>query len=546
MFLPKTRDTLPSSFQMDEVIFKLLKMLNFSYLEKIVKIRLIDNAYLEKCVSLRRELKTKIMEYSNVLEQQILGRLRVDNPWWTEGNISDFYRKMNPRLYLDIFISLVKAVDLRRAVLLVGPRRVGKTVMLYHTIQQLIEDGVSPHNIIYISVETPIYNKIPLEQLYLLARKALGKPDSDHSQMYVFYDEIQYLKEWEVHLKSLVDTYTNVKFVASGSAAAELRKRSAESGAGRFTDFSLPPLTFYEYIHMKGYQGIMLPAAIDWHHKETACYTTLNIQKLNELFVDYINYGGYPEVVFSDRIRENPGQFIRCDIIDKVLLRDLPSLYGITDVQELNSLFTMIAYHSGGQFSYEKLSQESGIRKELLRKYVQYMEAAFLLKVIHRTDDNAKTYQRETQFKVYLTNPSLRCALFQPIGEADDEIGNLVETAVYAQWIPRLGTNLSYANWRVGKQQGEVDIVGLSAGRLKPEWVVEVKWTDKFYHQPEELKSLLNFMEKNQLEYGLVTSKTQFGQKQVGGKILQFIPVACYAYLVGENTLKRTKESVGL
>ena len=91
---------------------------------------------------------------------------------------------------------------------------------------------------------------------------------------------------------------------------------------------------------------------------------------LNKLFIDYINYGGYPEVVFSEEIRENPGQFIRHDIIDKVLLRDLPSLYGISDVQELNSLFTMIAYHSGAQFSYEKLSKESGVKKETLKKYI--------------------------------------------------------------------------------------------------------------------------------------------------------------------------------
>ena len=128
---------------------------------------------------------------------------------------------------------LLQSVDLRRALLLVGPRRVGKTVMLFHSIQRLIEEGVSPQNIIYISVETPIYNKIYLEQLYWLARKALNKADDDKSQMYVFFDEIQYLKDWEVNLKSLVDAYINVKFVASGSAAAELRKKSNESGAGR-------------------------------------------------------------------------------------------------------------------------------------------------------------------------------------------------------------------------------------------------------------------------------------------------------------------------
>ena len=87
--------------------------------------------------------------------------------------------------------------------------------------------------------------------------------------------------------------------------------------------------------------------------------------------------------MFSEEIRENPGQFIRHDIIDKVLLRDLPSLYGISDVQELNSLFTMIAYHSGAQFSYEKLSKESGVKKETLKKYIMYAEQMIQLNTIN-------------------------------------------------------------------------------------------------------------------------------------------------------------------
>ena len=104
-----------------------------------------------------------------------------------------------------------------------GPRRVGKTVMLYHTIQRLIDEGTPAQNIIYISVETPIYNNIHLEQLYNLCKQTLGKQPEDKSQYYVFFDEIQYLKDWEVHLKSLVDTYRNTRFVVSGSAAAELK-----------------------------------------------------------------------------------------------------------------------------------------------------------------------------------------------------------------------------------------------------------------------------------------------------------------------------------
>ena len=80
------------------------------------------------------------MEYTELLEKQIIGRLRVDNPWWTEGEIPDFYQDMQPRLYLDIFYSLITNTDLKRAVILMGPRRVGKTVMIYHTIARLLAE----------------------------------------------------------------------------------------------------------------------------------------------------------------------------------------------------------------------------------------------------------------------------------------------------------------------------------------------------------------------------------------------------------------------
>ena len=82
---------------------------------------------------------------------------------------------------------------LMRAMILMGPRRVGKTVMLFHTIGRLIAEGVSPQNIIYISVETPIYNKIALEQLFTLSKQILGKSGSTSEEFWVMFDEIQYL-----------------------------------------------------------------------------------------------------------------------------------------------------------------------------------------------------------------------------------------------------------------------------------------------------------------------------------------------------------------
>ena len=174
------------------------------------------------------------MTYTELLEKQITDRLKIDNPWWITDVIPTYLSEMQPRMYLDIFYPIATNSNIRRAVVLMGPRRVGKTVMLYHTIQRLINEGVPSRNIIYVSVETPIYNGIALEQLFTLAKQIVGKADANDEKFYVFFDEIQYLKDWEIHLKSLVDTYYNTKFVVSGSAAAALKKQSNESGAGRF------------------------------------------------------------------------------------------------------------------------------------------------------------------------------------------------------------------------------------------------------------------------------------------------------------------------
>jgi len=179
----------------------------------------------------------------------IIRRISTENPWW-DGNhtISQTHREMKPRPYFNLFFPLLKAT-VRRAVVLMGPRRVGKTVLIHHAIQALLDEGVPPESICYLSVDSPTYNGRSIESLLEYYGQARGV-NYKSSSIYMFLDEIQYLRDWEVHLKSVVDTYQNIKFTASGSAAAALKLKSTESGAGRFTDFLLPPLTFYEYLHL--------------------------------------------------------------------------------------------------------------------------------------------------------------------------------------------------------------------------------------------------------------------------------------------------------
>jgi len=167
----------------------------------------------------------------------IIGRIRTENPWWeSEHVIGAIHRTMKRRPYFDLFYPLVQEESVRRAVVLMGPRRVGKTVMIYHAIQALIDDGVPPQAICYFSVDHPIYNGLGIEELLEHYGQASGV-NHRIDEVFAFFDEIQYLRDWEIHLKSAVDSFANIKFVASGSAAAALRLKSTESGAGRFTDF---------------------------------------------------------------------------------------------------------------------------------------------------------------------------------------------------------------------------------------------------------------------------------------------------------------------
>ncbi|HTB32570.1 MAG TPA: ATP-binding protein, partial [Bacteroidia bacterium] len=409
------------------------------------------------------------MDLSEISEKDIIDRLRFENPWWQDKKIPDFYGKLPEREYFKSFLPIVQNTTVHRAVVLMGPRRVGKTVMLFQAIGMMLKKGINPRKICYINVENPYFLNLPLERLFAYARRASGV--EEHNGWFVFFDEIQYLKDWEVHLKSLVDSYHETKFIASGSAAAALKLKSNESGAGRFTDFMLPPLTFYEYIHLKGLENLVSKIEDNFLDMEA-----IDIKSLNKHFIDYINFGGYPEVVFSEELKKDPGRYIRSDIIDKVLLRDLPSLYGIENVQELNKFFSTIAYNSGNEFSFEAMTQLSGVDKTTIRKYLTFLEAAYLIKIVHRVDMNLKRFKRENFFKIYLTNAAMRSALFSPIVAEDDSMGNMTETAIFSQSLMQEDyQSLYYARW----QDGEIDMVILNNKGLKPDGLIEIKWSNR-------------------------------------------------------------------
>ncbi len=461
-------------------------------------------------------------------DKELQTRIAFENPWWRTGTIDPVVNAYPRRAYYDRFLALVERRNPNRAVILMGPRRVGKTVMAHHAIGGLLSSGVPREQILYLSLDTPLYSGFDLDHLLGLFHLRFGHQRD--AEVFVVFDEIQYFRDWERHLKSLVDSYPTHRFVGSGSAAAALRLKSQESGAGRFTDFFLPPLTFSEYLSFVGRdEELVEERTLSQNVTETS---SPNLAALNEEFVNYLNYGGYPEAVMSPAVRADSSRFIRSDIIDKVLLRDLPSLYGILDIQELNRLFTSIVYNTAGEISLDNLSTDSGVAKNTIKRYIEYLEAAFLIRRLNRVDQNARSFKRARQFKAYVTNCAMRGALFGYVGADHADMGALAESAIIGQWMNSESDNaLYYARWK----GGEVDLVAQPGLGPKVSWILEVKWTDSPVSDWREIQGVLDFARRNRLPNATVTTRTVSRRVLINDVSIHFKPTAVLCYELGKN-----------
>lgn len=460
----------------------------------------------------------------SIADEAIAERMRSDNPWWRGPLPSDVPPLSWPRRAYYFALRELLRQPVQRAIIVLGARRVGKTTLLRQLIAERAAAG-DAGPIFFASVDTPTLTGLSLEQLLELFARV--HPHDANGPRLVVFDEIQYLPDWERHLKDLVDRFPRTRFIASGSAGAALKRKSTESGAGRFTDFELPPLTFAEFLDFRDETGELLDVSVD---DPTALPAVKSFARLNAAFVDYVNVGGYPEVVRSPTVQADLERFVRNDIVQKVLLQDLPSLYGITNIPELNKLFTTVAYNTAQLVSLEALSQNSGISKPTIAKYLEYLEAAFLIVRLKRVDDAARRLQRERNFKVYLTNPSMRAALFSPIDADDEAMGFLAETALVTQYLHApVFRELAFANW--GK--GEVDLVHVDAARQSPRWALDVKWSDRAYTTSEAWAPLLEFAANNQLPIVHMTSRTALVHQRRNGVTCVVLPIALLCYQAG-------------
>jgi len=474
------------------------------------------------------------MSLQSLTTEHILERLRQENAWWATGQVDEEFAFLPKRQYYDLMFPLIRDIVTRRAAVLMGQKRVGKTVLVHQAIDSLLKKGVSPHQIAYISFENPMFRKYKLRELFDICKDATGQKESNG--WYVIFDAIEYQKDWELQLESLVDSFSGSKFVAV--ASANMTQNLNETGFGRFNTVWIPALTFYEYIHLQNLQHLVIPTEIEWRGNITSFFQSTNINLFNEHFIKYLNYGAYPELLWSKKAQISMPQFLKTDILQKVIQSPLTYVNGVHNLSDLFALLYQIALNSGCEFSLEQLSQQLGnIEKNTIKKYLKYLESIFVIQIIQRVDLNGKPYERVNYMKIYLTNPTLRSVILAPISATDSVMNHLLETAIFSQWVLKSGQDVFYAGWVNGRMQGNVEMIGKSPIDKEYHWALKIQWNNRYYESFFDLKSLFTYCETNKLNAALVTTIDKSGSKISNKVKYHFIPAALYVYSLGYDSL---------
>ena len=355
--------------------------------------------------------------------------------------------------------------------------------------------------------------------------------------VYYFFDEVQYATDWDRWLKTIYDTQPFSKAVATGSASPVLVKKASESGVGRWVVLQVPTLSFYEYCQLLNVEeqpnlslDIRPTGLINFDRREwTELF--LKLSGLQKYFHRYLQVGGFPELALS-RDSFSAQIIMRDDVVDKVLKRDLPSLYNIRNTTDLERIFLYLCFCSSNIISIEAISKELGsISRSTVDNYIQYLESANLIFRSFPVDLSGKKLLKPRS-KIYIADAAIRNAVLMKEDQLTnpEEMGIMVETSVYRHIAAFYYQNTAQVGyWRGGKKGNEIDIVvDFPKGRI----LIEVKYREQAtigekdaIYQLADIADASIVVTKRADDYGI--------QATPGSKKLLRIPAFAFLYLLG-------------
>lgn len=466
-------------------------------------------------------------------KESILKVLSAYNPWWKTGTVNPQMAKTYKRFAFREAMKRLMDKDIRRSVILTGTRRVGKTTIQYQMIESLLKSGVEPQKIVFISLDHPMLKLSQFQDVLECYHENIYA----EQDVYYFFDEVQYAQDWDRWLKIIHDTQPNTNVVATGSASPVLMKGSRESGVGRWTVIQVPTLSFYEYCELLNLDRPNIAPDLKvttMLHKSQIERTQIMMQlsKVQNHFMRYLQVGGFPELALAgnDLMAQ---QIMREDVVDKVLKRDIPSLYNIRNAMELERIFLYLCNVSSEIVSIEAITKElCGVSRMTVENYIRYLESANLIYQSWPVDMTGKKVLKARP-KIYIADAAIRNAVLMDDSVLTNpvEMGKIVETATYKHIAASYYNHTaSVGYFRGGKKEKEIDIVVDRPGTKKI--LIEVKYRetapiaddDAIAELCEESSEAI-IVTKNADDFGIHNTKC--------GKDMLRIPAFAFLYLLG-------------
>jgi uncharacterized protein len=340
-----------------------------------------------------------------------------------------------------------------KALIIYGPRRVGKTTL----IQQYLETTPWKYKL-------DSGDNIQIQQI-------LGSQDFSQILHYaegydlLVIDEAQNIPNIGMGLKILVDQIPTIRVIATGSSSFELAGQVGEPLTGRKQTLTLYPMAQMELLK-----------------------NIYNSKELQERLHEYLIYGSYPEVV-SEPTQKGKVQILE-ELVNSYLLKDVLTLADVKGSRILSSILKLLAFQIGSQVSLNEIANSVNIDVKTVARYLDLLEKAFVIVGLRGFSRNLRN-EVTSKAKYYFLDNGIRNGIIAQFNKLDlrDDIGKLWENFIFIERLKYRTYNKIYSNayfWRTYSQQ-EIDLVEDKDGKLQ---AFEFKWSEKRKtHAPNEWKT---------------------------------------------------------
>lgn len=367
--------------------------------------------------------------------------------------------------------SLQLPLNKQRIVTVTGVRRCGKSSLLHLTINRLLASGVDKEQILYIGFDDERLANMDVSDFdEILQAYRLMYPDRPLSSVYMFFDETQIVKGWELFVLRVYKSYCKNVYV-TGSTAQMLSGEMSSALRGWPDEYTEYPLSFKEFIAFKGVKANR--------------YTEEGAALMANMFKSYLLTGGFPQAVLAnvetERVKLLQAYF------NTMLFRDMIEHYNISASPSvvryfLKRVFNNITKPSSVNNIYNDLkSQGLKLSKDSLYQWLDYACNIFLL---HKVPKYSKSIikQSTSLSKYYVVDFALAKSVLLPQSE---EKGKALENAVYMHLARHLNENEQIYYFNEG---AECDFVIANDEGVKE--LIQVCWELDEFNTPRECGGL--------------------------------------------------------